>query len=257
MSIDPDGNILLNGSPVQVWIDGRPSNMNSQQLELLLSGTDAATIDKIEIMAHPSSKYDASGSGGIINIKTKKNFIKGINGFAKIGYTASPLYNKYYDGADGSLNLNYRSEKTNTSLTYSPRYKEGFNDFYSTTNLGGGLILDGATQLKENNTVHNLRLTNDYYINKKNVIGVILTAFDRSGEEISNDDITGNTLLKNGMLLEKTSTSIDNNDKFRTLSANLNYTLTIKDGQELTINTDYGRYKTLQQSYQDKASSLD
>ena len=53
VSIDPDGNILLNGSPVQVWIDGRPSNMNSQQLELLLSGTDAATIDKIEIMAHP------------------------------------------------------------------------------------------------------------------------------------------------------------------------------------------------------------
>ena len=115
VSIDPDGNILLNGSAVQIWIDGRPSYMTGQQMDMLLSGTDAATIDKIEILAHPSAKYDASGSGGIINIRTKKNFVKGINGFVKAGYSASPYYSKNYDGVDGTLNLNYRGEKTNTS----------------------------------------------------------------------------------------------------------------------------------------------
>lgn len=251
ISIDPDGNILLNGSAVQVWIDGRPSNMNGQQLEQLLSGTDAATIDKIEVMAHPSSKYDASGSGGIVNIKTKKNFIKGINGFVRAGYSASPYYSKNYNGVDGTINLNYRGDKTNTSLNYSPRFYNRFNDFYSVTDMGGGVILDGSTKSDMNQKFHNLRFTNDFFINKKNVIGIILSGFQRDGEEISDDNITGNNLYNNGTLIEKTSTSIDNNDLFRTISANLNYTLTIKDGQELTINTDYGKYKTYQGSYQE------
>lgn len=251
VSVDPDGNILLNGSAVQVWIDGRPSNMNGQQLEQLLSGTDASTIDKIEIMAHPSSKYDASGSGGIINIRTKKNFMKGVNGFARLGYSASPYYSKNYNGLDGTINLNYRGEKTNTSVNYSPRYNQRFNDFYSSTNLGDGLILDGSTKSDMTQRFHNLRITNDFFINKKNVIGVILSGFDRSSEENSDDAITGNTLSRNGNLIEKTATSIDNNDSFRTLYANLNYTLTVKDGQELTLNADYGRYSTIQKSLQE------
>lgn len=251
ISIDPDGNILLNGSAVQVWIDGRPSNMNGQQLEQLLSGTDGSTIDKIEVMAHPSAKYDASGSGGIVNIRTKKNFIKGVNGYVRAGYSSSPYYSKNYDGVDGTVNLNYRGEKTNTSLSYSPRFNERFNDFYSMTDMGGGLILDGSTKSDMNQRFHNLRFTNDFFINKKNVIGLILSGFERSSEEYSDDNITGNTLSLNGNLIEKTATSIDNSDKFRTLSANLNYTLSIKEGQELTINADYGKYKTLQNSLQE------
>ena len=125
ISVDPSGNILLNGSAVQVWIDGRPSNLSGAELESLLSGTDGSTIDKIEIISHPSAKYDAAGSGGIINIKTKKSFAKGLNGSFKGSYTVGP-YEKYYQGADGTLNLNYRSEKTNTSVTYSPRFNESF-----------------------------------------------------------------------------------------------------------------------------------
>ena len=75
-----------------------------------------------------------------------------------------------------------------------------------------------------NQRFHNLRFTNDFFINKKNVIGLILSGFERSSEEYSDDNITGNTLSLNGNLIEKTATSIDNSDKFRTLSANLNYT---------------------------------
>lgn len=78
VSIDPNGNIKLNGNNVDVWIDGRPSNLSGTDLENILLSTDASTIDKVEIMAHPSAKYDAAGGGGIINLKTKKNFFKGL-----------------------------------------------------------------------------------------------------------------------------------------------------------------------------------
>ena len=86
VTIDFDGNVKLNGSTVAVWLDGRPSNLSGKELEVLLQSTDGTTIDRIEIMAHPSAKYDAAGGGGIINIVTKKNFMQGFNGSVNLGY---------------------------------------------------------------------------------------------------------------------------------------------------------------------------
>ncbi|OFY41123.1 MAG: hypothetical protein A2X18_12250 [Bacteroidetes bacterium GWF2_40_14] len=249
ISIDPDGNILLNGSAVQVWIDGRPSYLSGQELESLLNGTDGATIDKIEIIAHPSAKYDASGSGGIINIRTKKNFVKGINGSMRAGYTSAP-YTRYYQGADGTLNLNYRGEKTSTSVSYSPRYNETFNIFNSTTNLGGGKILKGNTEVDR--IVHNnsFKVSNDIFINKQNTFGVILSGFIRNSEDNTYDPVTGSKLYENGTLTEKINTGIDNKGNFGNFSGNLNYTHIFKDNQEITVNADWGYYDIGNYSFQ-------
>ena len=250
ISVDPSGNILLNGAAVQVWIDGRPSNLSGAELEALLSGTDGSTIDKIEIISHPSAKYDAAGSGGIINIKTKKNFARGLSGSMKASYTAAP-YTNYYQGADGSLNLNYRSDKTNTSITYSPRYNEFFENFYSKTNLGNGMIINGTTESDDFTRNHSFRVVNDIFLTKKDVLGVIVNGFIRNSNDFTNDAVTGSELLNNGVLVEKTKTGIDNDDIFDNISGNLNYTHTFKDNQEITLNADYGYYKIGKNSFQD------
>jgi len=249
ISIDPDGNILLNGSSVQIWIDGRPSYLSGQELEALLSGTDGATIDKIEIIAHPSSKYDASGSGGIINIRTKKNFAKGINGSLRAAYTAAP-YSKYYQGVDGTFNINYRGEKTSTSISYSPRYNENFAHFYSTTNMGSGKILKGVTETDMTGKVNSFKVSNDVFLNKKNTFGVIVSGMVRDVTMNTNDDVTGNKLYQNGTLIEKINTSIDNRDNFDNISTNLNFTHIFKDNQEITVNADYGYYNIGNYSFQ-------
>jgi len=250
ISVDPSGNILLNGSAVQVWIDGRPSNLSGAELESLLSGTDGSTIDKIEIISHPSAKYDAAGSGGIINIKTKKSFAKGLNGSFKGSYTAGP-YEKYYQGADGTLNLNYRSEKTNTSVTYSPRFNESFENIYTTTNIGNGLILKGTTEFDFLNKNHSFRVVNDVFLTKKDIVGVIVNGFIRNQTGNTDNDVTGNELFNNGVLIENTRTGISNKDNFYTLSGNLNYTHTFKESQEITLNADYGYYDIGKNSAQD------
>ena len=103
VTIDFDGNVKLNGSTVAVWLDGRPSNLSGKELEVLLNSTDGTTIDRIEIMAHPSSKYDAAGGGGIINIVTKKNFTQGLNGSVNLGY-GGMYFDRYNQAADGSVN---------------------------------------------------------------------------------------------------------------------------------------------------------
>jgi len=251
ISIDPSGNVLLNGTGVQVWIDNRPSNLSGADLEALLSGTDGSTIDKIEIIAHPSAKYDASGSGGIINIRTKKNFAKGMSGSIRGTYDISPYNSKLFNGLSGTLNLNYRSDKTNTSVSYSPKYEESYDKFTSTTDLGSGLILKGETLSESLNKRSNYRISHDMFLDKNNIIGIIVSGLGRDDKDNTNDDVTGSQLYNNGSLIRTNNTSIDSKNNFNNIYTNLNYTHTFKTGQELTLNADYGYYDIGSDSYQE------
>lgn len=55
-----------------------------------MRSTSGSSIDKFELMEHPSAKYDAEGQGGIINIKTKRNALSGLNG--EIGTDDGGMY---------------------------------------------------------------------------------------------------------------------------------------------------------------------
>ncbi len=239
VSVDPSGNILLNGQAVQIWIDNRPSNLTGEDLVTLLNSTDGSTIDKIEIMSHPSSKFDASGSGGIINIKTKKNFLKGLNGSVRLGYDAG-YYNKVNSGVNGTVNLNYRSEKNNTFLMVSPRYNENFYNFLSETKYGN-TVLESQTKQQFYSSSLNYKLGNDFYINKKNVFGFIVYGFTRDMNDKSFGN-TGNQFYVNNQLLSSTDTKIRDDKSTGNISGNLNYSYYIKDGSELTLNFDHSYY---------------
>jgi len=240
VNVDHENNIKLNGSTVEIWIDGRPSNLSGTQLEALLSGTEGSSIDKIEIISHPSSKYDASGSGGIINIKTKKNFAQGFNGSVRASFSIHP-YEELYPEGNGSINLNYRGEKNSTSVTYSPRVSKFFQDINSTTGLPNDIALYGDSKMENSATSHSLRLSHDYFINSKNVVGVVFNGLSRK-EDLGLDDGAGSRMFHNGTLIEISETSSSSNENYDYLYGNLNYTRTFKDNQEITLNADYGRY---------------
>lgn len=239
LSIDPSGNILLNGQAVQIWIDNRPSNLSGQDLTTLLNATDGSTIDKIEIMAHPSSKYDASGSGGIINIKTKKNFMKGLNGSVRLGYDGG-TFDKLYSGYNGTVNASYRTDKNNTFVMLAPRYNEAFYQLSSETYYNNTLM-KSLTKERIFQDSYNFRLGNDFYINKKNILGFITYGVLRKMNGKSFGD-TGSQLYDNGSLVRKTDTYLSDKKDFGNISGNLNYSYLIKDGNELTLNLDYGYY---------------
>ncbi|HBG23725.1 MAG: hypothetical protein A2X17_05115 [Bacteroidetes bacterium GWF2_41_61] len=240
VSIDPSGNILLNGSPVQVWIDGRPSNLSGQELESLLSGTDGSTIDKIEIISHPSARYDAEGGGGIINIKTKKNFSKGLNGSVRSSYN-SAYDQMFYHAADGSLNLNYRTDKSNTSITYSPRYNEHFEKITTLTDMGSARVLEGYTDMSLNIMNHGIRVSNDFFINKTNIFGFIVNGLVSDVKSFTRPG-SGNKFLINNINTEITNSEIEGDENFDFINTNLNYSKSFRNSQELTLNADYGYY---------------
>ncbi len=248
VSVDPSGNILLNGSQVQVWIDNRPSNLTGTDLEAILSSTDGSTIDKIEIISHPSSKYDAQGSGGIINIKSKKNFVKGLNGSIRGAYGAG-LYNSLYNATDGTFNLNYRSEKNSISLSYNPRYNEGFFRFSTLTEMENGSITKSKTNFARLNKGHSLKLSEDFYANKRNIFGFVINIGSRELND-SSDATSGSEYFVNGIKTQNITTKIVNDMYAQNALFNLNYTRIFSGNQELTINGDYNYYYTGKNSYQ-------
>lgn len=81
ISLDADDNVLLNGDAgYKVLINGKPSSMAERNLKAVLRSMPASTIQKIEVITTPSSKYDSEGFGGIINIITNKRPADGYKG---------------------------------------------------------------------------------------------------------------------------------------------------------------------------------
>lgn len=253
VNVDKDGNVTVNGKSVEVYIDGRPSNLSGEQLKAMLEGTDGSTIEKIEIMSNPSAKYDASGRGGIINIKTKRNMMQGFNG------TVSASYGGMYYGDVKkmlnqemiSANLNYRSEKTYTFLNLSQFYnnqKIGFYTYNSTIDSIANIKTEreDVSEYDIEFQYYLIKLGNDWYINKKNILGFIFQSpFMFMTQDVEPGHGYGYTKVNNDVL-SRNGYEATNPMNHQQYNANINYTHTFSDSlsQELTINLDYNRFNS-------------
>lgn len=78
VTVQPDNSVRLLGTTgVTVLVDGRPSpNPN------LLRDLQGSEIARIEVVTNPSAQFSASGTGGIINIITRRDAAGGLRGSA-------------------------------------------------------------------------------------------------------------------------------------------------------------------------------
>lgn len=105
--VGQDGVFQINGRKgVLVMINNKRTFMNSEELRNYLSSISADNIKSIEVINNPSSKYDAEGVAGIINVILKESTMDGVNGSLLYSAEYNSIMNHTIAG-----NLNYKSGK--------------------------------------------------------------------------------------------------------------------------------------------------
>ena len=241
VNIDGNDNISLRGKGnLLVQIDGKNTPMTGTDLANYLRGIPSSSVEKVEFITNPSSKYDAAGTS-IINIKLKKDQRKGTNGSASVALGTGKFIKN-----NNNFSINHRNKKVNIFANYGYAYREFYNHlvldrkFYDDNqNFQKAYLQDNF--LKFNFRNHIAKAGMDYYMNDKNVIGFsvgfVSNKFDPKGDNSS-------TVLGSNSLPESTFTSQNrSNDHWKNASFNLNHKYTIDSlGSELTTDFDYINY---------------
>jgi outer membrane receptor protein involved in Fe transport len=164
VTVSPTGAVSLRGnSSVLILINGRQSGLTQNNA---LDQIAADQIERVEVIANPSSRYDAAGSAGIINIILKKNKKSGFSGQVRL-VAGSPK--------DSRINpsINYKSDKINIFSNFSIRSTD-YEGLYTTNQ---STIENGTSSfmnLVQNEDRHDdgklLYLGADYFINEHETI---------------------------------------------------------------------------------------
>jgi len=166
-----DGNISIQGkSGVKILIDGKLQQFSGQQLVNILKSMNASQIEKIEVLKKPPIKYDAAGTGGLINIKTNKLKLVGFSGNVFAGFSQG-----YYGNPSGGFTLNYKGRKVNffSGFSATREFKRVTDDSKSHIRYGESeTIIDQKLISKDHSASGTYNLGADWFINKNNSIGI-------------------------------------------------------------------------------------
>ena len=174
VSVGQDGGLTLRGSSsTNVLINGRNSAITGD-----LSQIPASAIKNIDIINNPNAKYDAAGTGGVINIKLKKGEDEGTHGNVELTVGSRMRTN-------ASARLNHQQDRVNAYGSYSYRRWPSIADVAVERETFG----DDPTRLVQDRDVerddfsHTANYGIDYYFNKSKLTyeGV----FEAEGEEDS------------------------------------------------------------------------
>jgi len=234
--VDNNDNVIVEGKTgVLFYIDGRPSVLRGQDLTNFLKALQSSDIDYIEIITQPSSKYDAEGNAGIINIVLKRDRSLGMNGTLGSGFTYG-RFARY----NNSVSFNNRNKRTSFYGTLSNRVGNTFG-FINLFRRQNNTIFDAQTETKSYNNSNNARFGFDYYANKKSTFGILVSGNFNNGNSDSNSKTpiipSGNTNPTQVLVAGS-----DTNSDVSNLFGNLNYKFNNKKGTTLNIDVDFGNY---------------
>ena len=172
VNVDNDGNVTLRGnSNVQVYVDGKPSaQMSGDNRAAALQAMSSGDIQSVEVMTNPGAQFSSEGSGGIINLVTKKNRKPGGSGAITATIGSDSRYNGAFTGSyrkgkttlSGGLNVRHDNRTAQLRSVLQSLDSNG-QPVSTTTSSGGGV-----------GTIDNLSANGaiEYAANDKNSFGV-------------------------------------------------------------------------------------
>ena len=239
VSTDIDGNILLRGNDAaRILINGKPSRLvgiNSSFIKEL----PADAIEKVEVITSPSARYEAEGSGGIINIILRKSKKLGLNGSLSSN-VGDPKSNSI------SSNINYRNGKINffnSSSLYDrlrPGSSSGITEYFNGPEPSTFFSEDRTRE--RNSTGYFVNNGFEWYINENtSLIGSFFY------NQYNSDNLESNTIREldsNSSVLNTIIQNDSENDEDNNREYNLNFEKKLNDqGKVVTVDLQYENSK--------------
>ncbi|WP_379968254.1 outer membrane beta-barrel protein [Epilithonimonas sp. UC225_85] len=115
--------MMYQGKMLEVFMDGRPLNISSNELTAFLEGMPANSVERIEVITQPGAEFPATSGGAILNIITSKN-AKSYLSATYSGSYAFSNYDKVRNKTVNSLNLNATNKYFGWQVTFGQNYRE-------------------------------------------------------------------------------------------------------------------------------------
>ncbi|RZA00373.1 MAG: TonB-dependent receptor [Sphingobacteriaceae bacterium] len=196
VTVDMDGNVSVRGDQnVRVLINGRPSGAMAASVADALKAIPADQIKSVEVITSPTAKYDAEGSGGIINIITKQKSISGVSGTVSGGVGTRQN--------NGNANINFNKNRLSLSINAGGNFswpqtsKTDFDQELTFNNIKTINDSYSETTVKRYSSINTASL--NYDINNYNAISSTFRfnqgGFDFSGEQLNNRTVGAAALI--------------------------------------------------------------
>ncbi|MFD2201792.1 TonB-dependent receptor domain-containing protein [Shivajiella indica] len=238
LSVDMDGNVSMRGSSnILVLINGKQSAIVATNVSEALKQIPAEEIKAIEVITSPSAKYDAEGTGGVINIVTKKNNLQG----ATLNINSSA-------GIRGSnLGLNASLKQGKMGWTLGGFGRSGYNilGFFENNQLvtnadGSTLNIIQNADTRSNMLFGRYNLGWDYDIDKYNFLTASVS-FGVRNMRNNQDDLFTETFAEE-VLVSSLLRDVNVNNLSNNVDVNFNYTKTYeKPMKEFSISSLYSQ----------------
>jgi len=256
VNVDVDGNVELQGNPnIRFLINGKPSSVFGNSLADALASIPASNIKSIEAITSPGAKYDAQGTGGIINIILKDSKVRGLNGTVNLS-AGTRLEN-------GSINLNYHHDNIsfnaffngNAQLKSNTPFTQNRTSYDSATQQTIKLLQNGNNDFKRNGYQTGLGM--DWNLSPKDNISASFALNHFYSKIGGPTNIEQDVMSSNNAPIETTN-SLRNSLSQNTINSyewSWGYTRKMKkDGETLSLlyNASYGTpesYAKLTQNY--------
>lgn len=227
VQVESDGGVSIRGDQnVRILVDGKPSGLASSAE--LFATIPASSIEKVEVITNPASKYSAQGTAGIINVVLKKGQKKRFNSSLEVftGYrlTGGVNYNIAQSGETGSW-------YANAGIGYSE--PKAVND----------IILKSSNKVPDINTQESDRIRNQYYylinlggttnFNENNKLSGSLTY---KGAQSDNSNTTFYKDFNKGSLLNSSNRNENEDETNNFINGNISFDHKFKkEGHQLSF----------------------
>ncbi len=230
--VDEGGNATLRNLATTIYVNGKPT-------QLTLAQIPANQIESVELITNPSARYDASTSGGIVNLVLKRNRAPGYNGLVSLGVGINHRY-------DATANLDWREGRWNITALYSLNATQNpLIGYVNRTNRNPQTgvptsFFDQNTAIKLNNTFQNGRVAIDYTANPRNILSVAATVVGGAYNTFSEQQYTYSDAARNRTGYG--SRTVDPRNAYSNMGAEFDWKHTFaKKGEELSLVTSVTR----------------